>query len=83
MTSFSAVFAALDARLIDNWRRELLRLWSIRVVAFWGAVYGLILVWPGLAGSLPPLLYAVVGVVMCTSFIVARFLKQPGTDLNV
>jgi hypothetical protein len=74
--------ASLDRRFIDGWRAEFLRLWSMRVVAFWGAVFGLILVWPGLASAMPPLLYAGMGVLMCASFAVARFLKQPGTDIN-
>jgi hypothetical protein len=67
-------------RLIDNWKAEILRLWSMRVAIFWLVVAGLILVWPGLAGEIHPALYAVGGVLMVVSFGVARLLKQPGTD---
>lgn len=67
-------------KLIDNWRRELRRLWSIRVAAFWGAVSGLLLIWPALADSIPIWAYAVGGITVSMSFAVARFLKQPGAD---
>lgn len=52
----------------------------MRTAIFWLAVAGLILVWPGLAGTMPPVAYALVGVAMVVSFGVARLLKQPGTD---
>lgn len=67
--------------LIDDWRIELRRLWSVRVAAFWSLVWGLILVWPGLTGAIPLWLYVVGGLVTCVSFGVARVLKQPGTDV--
>jgi len=67
-------------KLIENWRAELLRLWSVRVVAFWSFVCGLILIWPGLVGSVPTWFYALGGIVISVSFGVARFLKQPGAE---
>lgn len=66
--------------LIDDWRTQLRRLWSLRVAAFWSLVCGLILIWPGLAGEIPTWLYAVGGIVISISFGVARVLKQPGTE---
>ena len=67
-------------RLIDDWKRQIVRLWSMRVAIFWLVVAGLILVWPGLAGEISAPVYALVGVVMVVSFGVARLLKQPGTE---
>lgn len=72
------------ARLIDDWRTELLRLWSMRVVVFWtvfwSAMGGLILVWPALMGYMPVWLFVSLGVLMCVSFGLARLLKQPGAQ---
>lgn len=67
-------------RLIDDWKAQILRLWSMRVAIFWLVIAGLILVWPGLAGEISAPVYALVGVVMVVSFGVARLLKQPGTE---
>jgi hypothetical protein len=51
----------------------------MRVAMFWLAVAGLIMVWPGLAGTMPAAAYAGIGVLMVVSFGTARLLKQPGT----
>lgn len=68
-----------STRLIPDWHKELTRLWSMRVAMFWLAVAGLIMVWPGLAGTMPAAAYAGIGVLMVVSFGTARLLKQPGT----
>lgn len=68
-------------RLIDDWKSEVARLWSVRVAAFWSAVCGLLLVWPALASAIPLWAYALGGILICVSIGVARFLKQPGADL--
>ncbi|WP_315768198.1 hypothetical protein [Bradyrhizobium sp. SZCCHNR2012] len=71
-------------RLIDNWRRELLRLHSMRAAiagaAFWSAVGGAIMIWPALADHIPTAAYAAGGVVLSVAFGVARLLKQPGAE---
>lgn len=67
-------------RLIDDWRRELLRLWSIRVAVFWGAVSGLFVVWPELGSVIPLPWFAALSVVMSTALTIARLTKQPGAE---
>ena len=70
--------------LIANWRREIFRLWSIRVGLFWGVVGAVIFVAPLVSDEAK----AVVGpwtfggalFLASVSFTGARLLKQPGTD---
>jgi hypothetical protein len=52
----------------------------MRVTYFWMAVGALVLLWPGLAGSIPAGVYLGVGFIMIFSFQVARIFKQPGTE---
>lgn len=66
--------------LIDNWRTELHRLWSMHVAVFWTAVGTVAALWIGLAGSIPSPIFFGVGFVVIFSFGVARLLKQPGTE---
>jgi hypothetical protein len=44
-------------RLIPGWRRELTRLWSMRVAYFWTVVGALATLWVGLAGKHPGLAF--------------------------
>ena len=71
-------------RLIDNWRAEAKRLWSIRVAAvhalFWSLLCGLWVLWPALVGAIPLPVYFGVGLLLAGATGVARFLKQPGTE---
>lgn len=69
---------ALNARLIDDWRKDAPTFWSIRIAAFWGAVSGLIAVWPAFASILPLWAFAGASVVMCAAVAVARVTKQDG-----
>lgn len=73
-----------DKYLIDNWRTEWKRLWSIRVVVLWGAVAGLILTLPLISEYViaitGPWIFGANLVVLSIAFAVARYLKQPGTD---
>lgn len=73
-----------STRLIDNWRREISRLWSIRValagVVFWGALSGLWVLWPAFVDWLPLWFYAVGGVAMSVALAIARMLKQSGAE---
>lgn len=66
--------------LIDNWHREAIRLWSMRVAIFWTAVGTVAALWVGLAGSIPAPIFFGVGFLVIFSFGVARLLKQPGTE---
>jgi hypothetical protein len=66
--------------LINNWHREAIRLWSMRVAIFWTAVGTVAALWVGLAGSIPAPIFFGVGFLVIFSFGVARLLKQPGTE---
>lgn len=72
-------------RLIDNWRREIWRLWSVRVAAggaaFWAAMSFAYVLWPALLDRVPFWFYAVGGVIVSILLAWARLLKQPGADL--
>ena len=80
MSLIAAAFAQADRWFVAEWRDVLKRTWSIRVTAFWGAVSGLILIWPAIDTVLPVWFYALGGVVISMVWAVARVLKQPGTD---
>lgn len=67
-------------RLIENWRTEFKRLWTIQVCAFWGALCGLVAIWPALVDAIPRNWFIVLGMAMPATIAVARLLKQPGTD---
>lgn len=67
-------------KLIDNWHREILRLWTMRVAIFWTAMGTVAALWVGLAGSIPAPIFFGVGFAVIFSFGVARLLKQPGTE---
>jgi hypothetical protein len=67
-------------RLIDDWKAQVLRLWSVRVAAFWGAVGALVVI---LSAYLYNTFNWWVGgllILVSASFAVARVLKQPGTE---
>ena len=71
-------------RLIDGWKIQIARLWSVRVaiggVVFWSALSGLWVLWPAFVEKLPLWFYAIGGVLMSVALAVARLLKQPGTE---
>jgi hypothetical protein len=71
-------------RLIDNWRLEIGRLWSMRLAigsaVLWSGVGGFLLVWPALADKIPLPTYILGGLVLSVLFGVARLLKQPGAE---
>jgi hypothetical protein len=70
--------------LIDDWRAEIMRLWSMRVamagVAFWSALGGLWVLWPALIDVLPLGFYIGAGLAIAVAVGIARVLKQPGLD---
>jgi hypothetical protein len=77
--TLARVAAALDRHLIDGWRTEWKRLWSIRVAMLWIVVSSLLGVWGAFFYVVPGWLWAGLGFAMGVSYGVARYLKQPGT----
>jgi hypothetical protein len=69
-----------DVRLIDNWKTELGRLWSVRVAAFWGAVGAIIVILSAYLYSTFDWRVGGLLILVSASFAVARVLKQPGTE---
>lgn len=73
-----------DIQLIEDWKAEFTRLWSMRVTIFWTVFWsglgGLCLVWPALIGSIPTPWFVGLGVLMPVTIGVARLLKQPGAE---
>lgn len=67
-------------KLIDNWRSEAFRLWSVHVAAFWGAVGAVITVLGALLFDHFDWRTGLLLVVVSATFAAARFLKQPGTE---
>ena len=76
----TGVLYALDAHLIDDWRKVALRYWSVRIALFWGCVSGLLTVWPAFADAIPLWAYAAGSVAMTGAIAIARVTKQPGVD---
>lgn len=72
-------------KLIDNWRAEVFRLWSMRVVVFWtmfwSALAGIYSVWPAFQDRVSLGWFVGLGVLMPVSLAIARLLKQPGADV--
>ena len=66
--------------LIDNWRSEFRRLWSIRIGLFFGALNGAVLGLRAFQGVSSPYLFLGLNVVGWAVLIGARLLKQPGAD---
>jgi hypothetical protein len=86
MQNLKTALEALNGRLIDDWRAQIVRLWSIRVALIWIVVGAVIFVAPmvsdeakGLLGAWP---FAGGLFLASVSFGVARIMKQPGTDGN-
>ncbi|MDB5651951.1 MAG: hypothetical protein JWL62_3471 [Hyphomicrobiales bacterium] len=71
-------------KLIDNWRAESRRLWTMRVslfwTLFWSAIGALTELWPSLADVIPLKAFIALGVLMPVSHALARLMKQPGAD---
>lgn len=67
-------------RLIDDWRAELARLWSVRVAAFWGAVGAVIVILSAYLYNTFDWRVGALLIFASASFAVARVLKQPGTE---
>lgn len=66
--------------LINNWRSEFRRLWSIRVGLFFGALNGAVLGLAAFETTINPWLFLVLNVLGWCTLIGARLLKQPGSE---
>jgi hypothetical protein len=64
--------------LIANWKRELRRLWSIRMALFFGALNGAVLGLAAFIDIINPWTFLVLNVLGYAAIAVARLLKQPG-----
>ena len=73
-----------DANLIDNWRSEIKRLWTVRVGFFWSAVGVVFLLLSLISDELKSIIgwktFAVLFLLVGCSVMWARLLKQPGAD---
>ena len=78
MSKLQAVLALADARLIDDWRAEIRRLWSIRVALAWAAVSGIYSAWDAFQAFLPAWLFGALSVIMSVSIVGARLTRQAG-----
>jgi hypothetical protein len=76
MTKLKAAAAAVESRLIDDWRTEIKRLWSIRVQIISAAVAGLYAAWPAFQDKLPPGKFAAAMVALGVAGVLLRLLKQ-------
>jgi hypothetical protein len=79
----SALVRALHAfnlRLIDDWKAQALKLWSIRIALFWGGLSGLVAVWSAFSDIIPLPVYAGFSVLATMAIAGARVTKQPGAD---
>jgi hypothetical protein len=86
LLALTKLLAAANARMIDGWRREIMRLWSLRVALIWITVGAVIFVAPMISDEAKALIGAwpfAGGLFLASvSFGLARILKQPGTDAN-
>ena len=63
-------------RLIDEWHKELTRLWSVRLALVSAALSGFYAAWPAFQYSLPPWLFAMISSVLCMAVVGARIIRQ-------
>ena len=70
----------MNLKLIENWRQAHKTYWSLWVAAFWGAVGGIIMLLGAFLYQSFNWWVGALLVVASTSFAVARYLKQPGTE---
>ena len=67
-------------QLIENWRRELRRLWSIRIGLFFAALNGSVLGLAAFVNVINPWWFLGLNTLGYMVLIGARLLKQPGAD---
>lgn len=67
-------------KLIGKWLDSSWPRHAVFASLFWGAVAGLILVWPAIM-TVVPLPVAIIGaVVLSAALALAKYLKRPGTE---
>lgn len=79
-----SILSWCDKRLIDNWRTEIRRLYTLRlavVVILIGVLFGLL---PLVSDEIKAIIgwkaFSILFVLLGVSFGLARLLKQPGSD---
>lgn len=66
--------------LFEKWRRQSWKMHAIFASFFWGAVAGVLLVWPVIM-TVVPLWLAIAGAVgLSAALAAAKYLKRPGTE---
>lgn len=68
-------------RLIENWRDEVKRLWSLRLALVLFAINGLYIALPAWFGILPPWVISLLAMGFALAIGVARLIKQPGAEV--
>ena len=66
--------------LDPNWR-DWHKLWSMRITIFGWGLSGLFMLWPSLAYSVDPRLFAAGCFILCAAIGIARLKNQPGIVL--
>lgn len=66
--------------MIDNWKRELTRLWSIRVTILWAAISGLYAVWDAFEGVLPTWVLVSASITMSVALVAVRLIRQKDVE---
>ncbi len=54
--------------------------WSTQIAMFWCAVSALVFIWPGLVDVMPTRYWAIGGFILGFGLMMARVIKQPGSD---
>ncbi len=67
-------------KLISKWQEQSWSAHAVMASLFWGAVAGMILVWPALMNVVPLWWFVLGGVLLSASFAAAKFLHRPGAD---
>lgn len=78
---FARLMIAANEKLIDDWRTRALKLWTVRIALFWGALSGLLVAWPAFSGVVPLWAFAGASIILSAAVAVARLTKQPGADV--
>lgn len=62
------------------WRSQSWPRHAVFAALFWGALTGLIMVWPVFMAIVPVWLFVIGGVVISAALALAKYLKRPGTE---
>jgi hypothetical protein len=63
-------------RFIPRWRKELLRLWSVRMALLLAATNGLYVAWPAFQETMSPITFAGISIFLSMMIVVLRLIKQ-------